>query len=153
MIRQALLIALAAASISCTTAPERVSFSEVKADNESLKVETKWVDYSLSALPSIDMCNDMVCMSQEDFKQSETDKIALQKLREVDQQVIKRIESINNKNVDTLTAAEMEAHREREARIYTENALEREKASNWIKTWGERIGFGLLLCLVGGKCI
>ena len=110
-----------------------MSYSDVKAENDALKVDVAWSDYRPTDLKSTELCGEKVCMSQDDFKQSEADIQNLYDLRNVDKKYIERLGSINNKTVDTLTAAEMEAHREREARLHTENALSKEKTSNWLK--------------------
>lgn len=149
MIRRVLLIGLVAATISCTTV-QVAEQPDVREKNDKLRAEYRWKDYKPKPLPSVGMCGEQVCMSEEDFRQSEQDKVNLVDLRKTDSQILQKHVTAHNKLVDALTIEEMAKHREREARQYCEIEQKQEKIINTAKSigYGALCGYGILKLLI-----
>jgi hypothetical protein len=94
--------------------------------------------YHIAAL-NVERCGDKICMSEDDFQQSEQDKdnlAAMKQALELENQSRARN---NNSLVDVLVHRTMEAERRAEEAQHLERALSRERTSNTLQMWVERI--------------
>jgi major membrane immunogen (membrane-anchored lipoprotein) len=126
---------------ACAEQPFK-EYEEIALENKELKIEApEFHPYVVKGLETVECENGLCTMTEEDFRQNQTDKWNLLQIYKLNHKKdVIRVEAFNTL-VDAHSHSEAALSKKNAALYHLEQELRREKTYNAFKTWMDRLLF------------